>query len=102
MTLSHTLEQQHELARSLFPEAYARAQNLTGKPRSRALANVRRRAVHETLMAPLRAAGRSCSSCAAYRRVPVSDKRCCDDDSDFHGYLIVAATDLCPNWRPRP
>jgi hypothetical protein len=61
----------------------------------------RKRAVNEAKLIPLRAAGETCAGCKHFGRVPSSDRPCCDLRSDFRGYTITAATDLCADWSAR-
>lgn len=67
-----------------------------GERRRRLAKRERNRAAYEADMAPLRAAGRSCSTCAHYGKCPLG--RHCELDSDFEGYVLVKPDYLCPRW----
>lgn len=70
-------------------------------PAARARYRERKAAEYAEQMALIPAHAK-CGNCKHFGRVPVSDKRCCDVDSDFYGYAIVTADHQpCPYWKQR-
>lgn len=60
-----------------------------------------RRAAYDAKVTELRTAGACCGNCRHYGRVPVSKERCCDLESDFHGYAITTADRICDKHQRR-
>lgn len=40
-----------------------------------------------------------CANCAHYRPVPHDARKCCDLDSDFHGYMMTPPEHVCTRWK---
>ena len=74
-----------------------------GDKRRREAKRERERVAYEAAMALLRAAGRSCASCAHFERVPTPFRNewHCSIESDFHVYAVVKASHLCPKWKAK-
>lgn len=53
-------------------------------------------------IAELRSQGASCASCRSFSKIPSQvlgpGKYCCALDTDFHGYAITTADDLCVGY----
>lgn len=93
------IEAQRALAQEMFPRAWAESLELPGFKRRRRQKALRDRAAYETKLAPLKAAGATCASCAHRGLRPGQSVRdICDLQSDFHGYVRVRMTDLCADW----
>lgn len=95
------LERERALAAEMFPREWAAALKVTGKRGNNRRANLRKRALNEQAMIPLRAKGATCATCRHRRRVAGIAEPVCDLDSDFHGYAITALDRLCPDWSLR-
>lgn len=72
-------------------------------PAARLRARERKLAAYEAAMAPLRAAGASCSTCDNYEKAPASIgfSHHCAADEDHGAYVKAEANGLCPRWRER-
>lgn len=93
------IEAQRELARSMFPQEWAATLSLPGEKRRRRQANLRRQAIYEQRLAPLRAAGKTCASCDNFRRRGMGGGHICLAESDFHGDMLTTPDNLCADWR---
>jgi hypothetical protein len=69
-----------------------------GERKRRQAKRERDRSAYHSAMMALRAAGRSCGSCQHFGHARSLGKRCCELDSDFEGYVIRTADELCPRW----
>ena len=93
------LASERALAAQFFPEQWAEALTITGKTGGRRRAGLRKAAIAEAIMIPLRLSGESCSTCASRLRNPGMMKGLfCDLDSDFHGYAVTQPDALCSRW----
>lgn len=86
------------LAAIMFPAEWAYAEILTGKRRNSRMATLRRRAKAQVVIAALIDAGHSCGDCRSFVRGPESMGRVCSAHSDFHGYQLAKADEICPDW----
>ena len=70
-----------------------------GEKRRRQAKRERDRAAYDLLMAPLRASGSVCGTCAHFAKAPYDKtKHICEIDTDKDGYTVVKADGLCPHW----
>lgn len=73
-----------------------------GEKRRRQRYRARKAAAHETRMAELRREGASCGSCKHFERGPPGIKgHVCGLESDWRGYMPIAADQLCTDYRAR-
>lgn len=67
--------------------------------RRRKRKNEERRIATEALLKKLRAHGASCGSCKSFSKIPSHvfgpGKHYCDKDTDFYGYAMIVADDIC-------
>lgn len=101
MTAANEIELADEraLAASFYPDEWAVALMITGKRGGHRRADLRKRAIADAIMIPLRNVGASCSNCSSRLRNPGMTKGLfCDMDSDFHGYMPTAPNALCSRW----
>ncbi len=72
-----------------------------GERRRRQRKRERDRIAYEAAIAPLRAAGANCGNCRSFKRGSAInigvDKHYCAVESDFHGYAIARAEEICPH-----
>lgn len=101
MTAANEIEiaDERALAANFYPEEWAVALIITGKRGNHRRAELRKRAIADAIMIPLRNAGASCSNCSSRLRNPGMMKGLfCDLDSDLHGYMETRPDALCSRW----
>lgn len=93
------IEAQRALAAAMFPREWASASSVPGKRGGRMRAGLRKRAVAETIMAPIRAAGGMCGNCASRIRNPGMMKGLfCELGSGGGAYQTTAPDSLCAEY----
>lgn len=90
-------EQLNAEAARRWPADWARMEASTGRKRSSLRGNLRRRAVYENAMEPLRAAGCECRTCKHWAE-HWDGGRVCSLHSDHDGYARPNPDYLCPDW----
>ena len=94
-----TVDELNAAAARLYPAEWARMEALSGKKRSRARHTLRKSARFRIITDPLREAGHACQDCCKWQRSPPGiSGRHCEAQSDFYGYVITAADDICEHW----
>jgi hypothetical protein len=80
-----------------WPEKWAKANDATLRGRSKARQKLRQQYAYTLEFEAFVAANPNakCGNCEHFGRVPDSQKRCCDLDSDFYGYAITKADGAC-------
>lgn len=68
-----------------------------GEKRRRKAKRIREQAAYAAAVAAVRATGASCSTCQHWIKSPVG--RACDLESDFEGYTLRKAEDVCPRHK---
>lgn len=92
-----------ELAARTFPSAWAAVANVQGKVAGRKRHNLRRRAEWVQKAQELRTQGHSCADCSSFAKHPFTrGQHICEHGSDFHGYQLARAEDLCVDWSQKP
>jgi hypothetical protein len=94
------LSAERALAAKMFPKEWAASLSVTGHKGQARRARLRKMAVYELALAPLRATGASCATCKHWKLIPVQreKQRHCEIESDFDGYAITKADHVCVHF----
>lgn len=92
------MSERDALAKKYFPKQWDAAQAV-GKSKKRT--QLRKAAEDMKEKERLRSIGASCANCASFKKVQIGTylKDTCEADSDFYGYALTSATNLCSKWR---
>lgn len=100
-----SLEDQRALAKKMFPHQWAATlKSQDGEQRRRRQSSLRKRALYQQALQPLRNTGASCATCKHFLRnhFPAGNKDCCAVMSDHEGYAIMRPDQLCIDWKSHP